>query len=160
MKVNIAKESAALDQLSISELRQRYEELFNEKTTVHNRQWLKKRILWRLQSLASGDISERARQRALEIANDADLRMSPPKSVSQVSSITSVMQHRTDSRLPPPGNTIVKQYKGETHEVTVLENAFEYLGETYKSLSAVAKKISGSHCSGNLFFNIKKAVAR
>jgi hypothetical protein len=157
MKLNIAKEASALDQLSMTELRARYEEVFQEKTTVHNRQWLKKRILWRIQCLASGDLSARARQRALEIANDADLRMSPPKSVSQVSSITSVMQHRTDSRLPPPGNTIVKQYKGETHEVMVLEQGFEYLGDSYRSLSAVAKKISGSHCSGNLFFSIKKA---
>jgi hypothetical protein len=45
-----------------------------------NKSWLIKRIAWRLQALAEGDLSERARQRAKELANDADLRLSPPKS--------------------------------------------------------------------------------
>jgi hypothetical protein len=158
--INVSKEAALLAKLSAPELRSRYGELFNEVTRVRNKDWLTKKILWRLQTNSEGDISERARQRALEIANDSDLRMSPPKTSVPLSSITSVMQHRTDSRLPPPGNTIVKHYKGETHEVIVLEHGFEYLGDTFRSLSAVAEKISGSHCSGNLFFGLKAKRAK
>jgi hypothetical protein len=52
--------------------------VFGEATRAGNKSWLIKRIAWRLQALAEGDLSERARQRAKELANDADLRLSPP----------------------------------------------------------------------------------
>lgn len=79
MPVNIAKEVAALERMTVRELRLRYAEVFNEETKAGNKAWLIKRIAWRLQSLEEGDISERARQRAAELANDADVRLSPPK---------------------------------------------------------------------------------
>ena len=78
MDLNIGKELATLRRLAVNELRARYAELFGEETSANNRDWLVKRIAWRLQALAEGDLSERARQRAAELANDADLRLSPP----------------------------------------------------------------------------------
>jgi len=68
MPVNIAKEVAALERMTVRELRLRYAEVFNEETKAGNKAWLIKRIAWRLQSLEEGDISERARQRAAELA--------------------------------------------------------------------------------------------
>jgi hypothetical protein len=79
MTVNVGKELAALQRLTIKELKARYADLFGELTNAANRAWLVKRIAWRLQALAEGDLSERARRRAAELANDADLRLSPPK---------------------------------------------------------------------------------
>jgi DUF2924 family protein len=61
-------------------LRARYAEVFGEPTNARHKQWLVKRIIWRLQSLAEGDLTERARRRASELANDADLRRKAPKS--------------------------------------------------------------------------------
>ena len=58
-------------------LRDRYAELFGEETRANNKPWLVKRIAWRLQALAEGDLSERALQRAAALAIDADLRMMP-----------------------------------------------------------------------------------
>src|SRR5258707_12423601 len=69
----------ALQRLTMQELRGRYAELFGETTAVKNRTWLLRRVAWRLQSLAEGDLSERARQRAAELANDADLRTTMPR---------------------------------------------------------------------------------
>ena len=51
---------------------------------------------------------------------------------------------------------ITREYKGRTLEVNVLLNGFEFEGEVYKSLSAVAKHITGSHCNGYLFFRLTK----
>ena len=68
MPVNTAKEVAALERMTVGELRLRYAEVFNEETKAGNKAWLIKRIAWRLQSLEEGDISERARQRAAELA--------------------------------------------------------------------------------------------
>ena len=77
MELNIVNEVAALQRLTIGQLRQRFAELFGEATQASNRTWLIKRIAWRLQALAEGDLSQRARQRAAELARDADLRLSP-----------------------------------------------------------------------------------
>ena len=79
MHVNVAKEVAALEAITVAELRVRYAQVFGEETRVGNKAWLIKRIVWRLQALAEGDLSERARRRAAELANDADLRLSPPR---------------------------------------------------------------------------------
>lgn len=57
-----------------------------------------------------------------------------------------------DTRLPIPGAIIRKEYKGQILEVKVLEKGFEYLGKTYRTLSAVAKVVTGDHWNGYLFF--------
>src|ERR1700736_516892 len=77
--MNLADEIAALARRTVPELRERYAALFGEGTTAKHKTWLVKRIAWRLQAVAEGELSERARQRALQLANDADLRLSPPK---------------------------------------------------------------------------------
>ncbi len=78
MEVNIAKEIAALQRMTAKQLNRRYAEVFDETTNTKNRVWLFRRIAWRLQALAEGDHSERARGRAAELARDADIRLSPP----------------------------------------------------------------------------------
>ncbi len=70
---------AALEQMSVAELRGQYLRVFGEPTASHNRVWLLRRIAWRMQALAEGDLSERARRRIVELANDADLRLGPPR---------------------------------------------------------------------------------
>lgn len=79
MVLNVGKEVAALQRMTVRELRIRYAAVFGESTRAGNKAWLIKRIAWRLQSQAEGGLSERARQRAAELANDADVRLSPPK---------------------------------------------------------------------------------
>src|SRR6267142_7084039 len=70
---------AGLQRLTMPELRVHYAELFGETTSAKNRTWLLRRVAWRLQALAEGELSERARQRAAELANDADLRTTIPR---------------------------------------------------------------------------------
>src|SRR6516164_9573504 len=70
---------AVLQRLTASELRGRYTEVFGEQPPSWNRVWMLKRLAWRLQALAEGGLSERARRRAEELANDADLRLNAPK---------------------------------------------------------------------------------
>ena len=160
MQVNVGKEIAAMEQMAVGQLRDRYAEVFGETTNARNKQWLLKKIIWRLQSQAEGDLSERARARALEIASDADIRRRPPKAPmpksAAVQSAPIPVSHSTDRRLPIPGCTITREYKGRLIEVLVLPEGFEYAGEKFKSLSGVAKQITGSHCNGYLFFNLKR----
>src|SRR5882762_11257174 len=79
MEMNVAIEVAALQRMTVTQLREKYAAVFGETTATGNRTWLVRRIAWRLQALAEGDLSERAKARAAELARDADLRVIPPR---------------------------------------------------------------------------------
>jgi Protein of unknown function (DUF2924) len=161
MALNMSREIAVLHKMSIHELRQKYAEVFGEQTRAHNRPWLVKRIAWRMQALAEGDLSERARRRAAELANDADLRVSAPRPRAQPpmpgqrgNLEAATLPLERNDRLPMPGTVITRSYKGRTLHVKVLAEGFEFEGELYKSLSAVAKRVTGTHWNGYHFFGL------
>src|SRR4051812_24139015 len=121
--MSIHRELAALQRLTIKQLRTRYAEVYGEGTSASNRTWLIKRIVWRLQALAEGDLSERARRRAAELANDADLRLNPPR--DQQTPVpdrteTAVLPFQPDDRLPLAGTILTRAYKGSVVQVQVL----------------------------------------
>jgi Protein of unknown function (DUF2924) len=158
MHPNLAKEIDALAQLRVSELRAKFAAVFGESTQGHNKVWLVKRIAWRLQALAEGDLSQRARQRAAELIHDTDLRLSPPRADSASSAPPALsaptLHVPTDDRLPRPGTILTRRYKGRTLQVHVLDHGFRFEDQVYRSLSAVAKAVTGSHCSGHFFFRL------
>src|SRR5437868_15378329 len=153
MSPNSARELAALQRLTVPQLRVRYAEVFAETTNANNRTWLVKKIAWRLQALAEGGLSERALRRAAELANDADLRANPPQTMPLPVPVEAPPPRpHADDRLPPAGTVLTRPYKAEVLQVKILAEGFEYQGQVYPSLSAVAKAITGSHCNGFLFF--------
>jgi hypothetical protein len=185
MPLNIDCEVAALERLTVQQLQTKFTELFGEQTRVTSKTWLVKRLAWRLQALAEGDLSERARRRAAELANDADLRWLPPRTPRQsaATAITSpapgasadgtaqsVGEPATplqpaaagsmDERLPPTGTILTRAYQGQTHAVEVLPGGFAYRSRFYRSLSAVAKTITGTHRNGYLFFREALAFSK
>jgi hypothetical protein len=159
MDVNVTRELAALQRLGVPQLRDRYAEAFGERPATNNRAWLLKRLAWRILALAEGDLSERARRRAAELARDADLRLNPPRVRGEAAAPgrtqVATLESQADGRLPPPGTVITRPYKGRTLQVQVLAHGFEYEGAVYRSLSAVAKAVTGVHCNGFLFFRLK-----
>jgi Protein of unknown function (DUF2924) len=164
MHANVGHEVAALPRLTVTQLRARYADLFGEATAAHHRTWLIRRIAWRLQMLAEGDLSERATQRAAALARDADLRLNPPK--PQAAPAATAPPPRRGrrgpaaDRLPPPGSVLTRPYKGHVLHVEVRAHGFAYAGTVYRSLSAVAKAITGSHTNGFLFFHLNPGASR
>ena len=161
MALNVTKEVAALKRMTVDELRARYAEVFGEATNGRHKEWLIKRIAWRLQAIEEGELSERARRRAAELANDADLRVTAPKTRKIPENTTRRTVRATlpisgDNRLPLPGTVITRSYKGEALQVKVLSDGFEFEGERYKSLTAVAKAVTGKHWNGYHFFGLRK----
>jgi hypothetical protein len=151
MEINIVNEVATLRRLSVSQLRQCFAELFGEATHASNRTWLTKRILWRMQALAEGDLT----QRAAQLARDADLRLNAPQNKATTTTPPPQpvnLPAAIDPRLPPPGTILTRPYKGQLIQEQVLTEGFACAGTIYPSLSAVAKTITGSHCNGFLFF--------
>jgi hypothetical protein len=161
MAIDIATTVAALRQMTVGQLQTRYAEVFGERTLVRHKTWLTKRIAWRLQALAEGDLSERARRRAVELANDADVRMTPPKSSGPApdtarTDLLARSPFSSKSPLLAPGTLLTRPYKGRTLQVKVVAQGFLYDSAIYPSLSAVAKAITGSHCNGHLFFRLRR----
>ena len=163
MDANVKTQIEELHSLSTKQLQERFEELFGYDTRSNHRQYLFRRIAWRLQALAEGDLSERARKRALEIANDADLRIRAPKSFLDAAPEREAQARITpsdDSRLPLAGTLLTRNYQGETIVVKVLDEGFEHGGEVFGSLSAVARKVTGTNWNGYAFFGLKRSGRR
>ena len=123
--------------LKTSALRTRYRDLFGEASGSFHRAHLLRRIAWRLQAQAEGDLSERARRRVAELAQDADLRLRAPRSFWSELEQGPECRNR-DPHLPPAGTVLERGYRGEIVRVTVLVNSFAYQGKEYGSLSAIA----------------------
>lgn len=160
---NVKIQIAALERMTVGQLQKRYADAFNEPARSGNRQWLLRRVAWRLQALAEGDLAtraiERSRERARELARDADLRLRPPDVPASSEGQAGVvvigrMAIRRDERVPPPGTLLTRLFKGHEYRVTILSNGFEYDSEVYRSLSAVAHAITGSHWNGLYFFGL------
>ena len=153
MGKSIAAEIRELQDMTVPELQARYRELFGEETRSHHKQQLFRKLAWRVQELAEGGLSDRAKARAREIANEADIRVRPPREfLNGAASQTRVR----DERLPVPGTLIEREYKGRVVSVRVLDKGFEYEGRTYRSLSAVAREVTGTNWNGMLFFGLAK----
>ena len=141
--------------LSIGQLRERWLELFGEASTSRNKVYLAKRIAYREQERRYGGLSPRAQAQATQLAKDAPIRrrfaagtvpveavMPPPRRLSR------------DPRLPAPGTELRRTFRGVEHVVTVLEDGFLYEGSRYRSLSVVARKVTGTRWNGFAFFDL------
>lgn len=146
-RVNITKEVAAMQRMSTAQLRDKYAEVFGESPRRMHKRYMIKRIAWRMQANAQGGLTERARNRAQKLANDADLRLTAPPPPDPEAGLR-------------PGCALTRNYKGRRIVVMVRDNGFEYEGQIYKSLSAVAKAITGSHWSGKHFFGLQKGGSK
>jgi len=160
MDPTVLAEIENLRQMKAGALRIKYREVFGEESRSSNRQFLFRRIAWRLQANVEGDISERARRRALEIADDADLRIRAPQGFFEACAPSDGSRSLDragagrDRRLPCPGTLLTRQFDNRRIVVKVLEDGFEYQSQHYRSLSAVAREVTGTRWNGPLFFGL------
>jgi hypothetical protein len=154
----IAIEIEGLRKLKTKALQARYRELFGEESRSSNQAHLFRRIAWRLQARAEGDLSERARKRMLELANDDELRLRAPRPFWH--SVGLGADPARDRRLPPAGTVLKRVHGQRTIEVTVLERGFDYQGKQYGSLSLIAQRVTGTRWNGYVFFGWQKEQGR
>jgi len=142
----------------VGELRSKYLELFGQPSYSNHKQFLFRRVAWRLQALAYGELSEHARRRAAALAQDVDLRIKAPAhlvgTTQQILQPTLRSRRRLgrDARLPGPGTILQRPFKGELVVVQVLAEGFQYQDRFYKSLSAIARQVTGTPWNGYDFF--------
>lgn len=141
-----------LKEKSLGELKTKYEELFpGEKAPSNNKIFLWRKIAYRIQELGQGGIAPETQDKIQQLIQQLDpinnkaLRPEiPPENKGK----------KRDIRLPIPGTVLIKEYKGIKLEVKVTESGFEYSNKAYKSLTAIAKEVTGAHWNGYLFFGL------
>lgn len=160
---NVTRELQALGRMNMEALRAKYHEAFGQQTTSHNAAYLRKKIAWRIQEIAEGGVTERTLARLEELARTVPLRERPPSPAGACTpsgAAAKIAAAVRDPALPPIGTILRRVYQGTAHEVRVADNGFVYRGKTYKSLSTIAKAITGTTWNGRLFFGLTSRKRR
>jgi hypothetical protein len=146
MPEGVLSQIAALKSAPAGALKARWRELFGAEPPPYNRRFLESRLAYRLQELANGGLSADTARRLEAIG--AELPAKSGKAARQAI-----------SDRPITGTRFIREWKGVEHQVTVRDSDFEYQGRPYKSLSAVARAITGTRWNGLVFFGLKSQRA-
>ncbi|MDO3578260.1 DUF2924 domain-containing protein [Ralstonia pseudosolanacearum] len=145
-QASVAARIAELSRAPMPELWKLWDRYFNYRPAKPNRDFVESRIAYKLQEEAFGGLSPATRER-----------------LERIGASHSKIQKRAASREFHfvPGTVLLREWGEREHKVTVTaEGGFEYEGKTFKSLTAVARHITGTHWSGPLFFGLTKGGAR
>ena len=151
---DMRRELVALGDLTVGELAEKYRAVFGIPTRTRNKEYLRKHIAWRIQEQAQGGLSRRALERIEVLAPQAPARWRERVAAKQDEGgpgepgITPTQ----DPRLPPIGTVLTRIHDGIEYRVAILADGFEYQGKCYRSLSQVARCITGTSWNGFTFF--------
>ena len=156
MSESIATRVQSLQKMTVAELRVEWEKVFGEPTKQRHRVFLWKRIARKLQEDQLPKLTPEEEAKVEEYR--AMIRKMPPEKWFPGKQRGKGTPKRKPSgrRTPPPGSVITREYKGQEITVTVLDDGFEYDGQVFRSLSAVAKAITGTAWNGYTFFRLDK----
>ena len=156
MSASIPERIAQFKAMTVSQLREEWVRYYGEETRTRNRDYLWKRLAWRIQELEFGGLSDAAKARIEEINRDNPwVRHQIPRGFAATLETVGPAPRR-DSRLPAPGSTLARRYKDQDVRVTVLADGFEWDGRRFDSLSEAAFAVTGSKWNGWLFFGLTK----
>ncbi len=144
----ITDEIADLRSMTASDLATRYEVVFGKPPRIKHREYLWKRIAWKLQEQRFGGLSTLAKARLEELIAEIDIPL-----VERTRGVTGKLAQVSNA--PAVGSVITREWHGRSIIVRVVDGGFEFDSVVYKSLSAVATAVTGSHWDGNLFFGLK-----
>ena len=158
----LSREIRALDGMRLAELQQTYRRLFQSESHSKNTAYLRKKLAFRIQELAEGGLSDETKAQ-LEALMPAKIPLAGEQSTAKRGPRSSRLVKRAkgpaplaprDPRLPVIGTTLHREYQGLQHEVQVVQQGFLHEGTFHKSLSSVARAITGTAWNGFLFFGL------
>jgi len=145
MADTVLRQIAELQDMSYASLKDRWRSLYGTDPPAYKRAHMIRRLAYRIQELAYGGLSDRTKAELERIAERDERERKEKKSGGR----------KAKSTHPLPGTRLVRQWNGGRYEVTAVEGGFEYDGRRYRSLSAVARAITGAHWSGPQFFGLR-----
>ncbi len=148
MNTDTSARIAELHQLPMRDLQKRWRDLIGTDPPRYNRKFLTRRLAYRLQELAHGGLSQAARARMDELLAQAGCdEIGSPRVKKQVA--------RGRREMPIAGTRLIREWNGQPHEVTAVQGGFAYRGRRYRSLTAIAELITGTHWNGPSFFGVR-----
>ena len=156
MQHTIEWETEAIEQLSVAQLLEKYQIVFGKPATSRHRRHLVRQIAQGLQVTAEGGLTEKASRRAASLVDQTDLSVAAATKRNSKNRNTKRRNVATRRRGPLPGTVLVRDYQGRTLKVNVLEEGFEYEGQTFGSLTALTQAITGTHWNGYHFFKLNR----
>jgi hypothetical protein len=146
MEPTVLQQVAALRKMPLEALRQRWRALFGTDAPAYSAEHMVRRLAYRLQELHYGGLADTAQKQLARVATEE---------TKAAGTRRDARRKRKAVNAPAPGTRLVREWRGQRHEVTVChDRTFEYAGKRFRTLSAVAKAISGQHCSGPRFFGL------
>ena len=137
-----------------------YRNLFGCDVPAGSTELARRRIAWRAQAEAEGDLPDSTRRQALSIVASMTMRTRSKRAEATGPTTSSRLPTDHDSRLPMPGSVLHKQYGGRRLLVRVHSSDFEWEGKRFASLSAVAQAVTGTKWNGFAFFGLTKGGPR
>ncbi len=141
---NVVAQLAALKRMTVVELKTKWTSLFGAPAPNNSRSNLELRLGYRIQELTLGGLSRETRRTLDLLADEIEGRIARKSII-------------TDSRNPVVGTRLIREWDGMEHTVTVMKDGFDLQGQKFKSLSAVAKAITGTQWNGYRFFGLREA---
>lgn len=148
---SVLKQIAGLESLKHEELVKLWRTLYGNDPTASNRPYLIKRLAYRIQELAYGGLSDNARRTMDEILDLHGFDENGGNLDSRR------VEKKRKVGVPVVGTRLVREWNGRTYEAIVVHGGFEYEGRRYRSLTAIATAITGTHWNGRAFFGLKKS---
>jgi hypothetical protein len=146
MSTSLLKQIADLERRSLAELQDRWRQLVGTEPPRYAREFMVKRLAYRLQELAHGGLTQDTRDRMNQLLDDAGY--------NELGGLRAGARPRAHRESPVVGTRLVREWDGRRHEVTVVQGGFEFEGQRYRSLSAIAKVVTGTHWNGRAFFGL------
>ena len=146
----------ALRQMTVPELYREWNQLYPDRPTrSRNKDYLYRRLAWRIQELHHGGLSNHARDRIDQLAPNSFTRARTSHVPHDALNAPETRQKpRRDRSLPPPGTVLVRAYKGSELRLVVHDDHFELDGQAFHSLSSAARHVTGSKWNGRLFWGL------
>jgi hypothetical protein len=135
---------AELKTMTMPQLKKEWEKLFNADAPNNSRPFLEQRLGHRIQELAFGGLTKPIKRALDALADEVEGKKVRKSMIS-------------DSRNPVIGTRLLREWHGAEHTVIVAKDGFDWNGQRYKSLSAVARAITGTSWNGYRFFGLRAA---
>ena len=134
---------AALKAMSVNDLKAEWQALFNAPAPNNSRTFLEGRLAYRIQELTYGGPDKQTRRLLDLLADEVEGTLTRKGQIA-------------DPRNPVVGTKLIREWDGVAHTVTVLKDGFDWGGQRYKSLSAVARAITATRWNGYRFFGLRE----
>lgn len=144
-KIPVLTQLAALKNMNTEQLKKKWREICEGEPPPFNRAYLETRIAYRIQELAHGGLNKPTLRRISELREDF---------------LSDTPRQRIDPNKPPLGSILVREFKGVEYRVRVARDGFEFEGKPYKSLSVIARQITGTRWNGPLFFGLRNTRSK